>query len=143
MRKQKKNDRFHLQTEQRRSRQFVTSHGQYQNKLKALKCCLVRLVYRLIFCLDECKAYIDYAIIFSEEWEQHLETIREFFKRLSEAKQTIHLTKSDFCHANLKFLGHFVGQGQIRPVEAKVEAISDFAVATGKRQLMSFLGMAG
>ena len=36
-----------------------------------------------------------------------------------------------------------MGQGQVKPVEAKVEAISDFPVPTGKRQLMRFLGMAG
>ena len=36
-----------------------------------------------------------------------------------------------------------MGQGHVKPVEAKVEAISDFPVSSGKRQLMPFLGMAG
>ena len=36
-----------------------------------------------------------------------------------------------------------MGQGQVNSVEAKVEAISEFPVPTGKRQLMRFLGMAG
>ena len=36
-----------------------------------------------------------------------------------------------------------MGQGLVKPVEAKVEAISDFPVPSGKRQLMRFLGMAG
>ena len=36
-----------------------------------------------------------------------------------------------------------MGQGQVKPVETKVEAILDFPVPTGKRQLMCFLGMAG
>ena len=36
-----------------------------------------------------------------------------------------------------------MGQGQEKSVEAKVEAISDFPVTSGKRLLMSFLGMAG
>ena len=36
-----------------------------------------------------------------------------------------------------------VGQGQVKPVEAKVGAISDFPLPSGKRQLMCFLGMAG
>ena len=35
-----------------------------------------------------------------------------------------------------------MGQGQGKPIEAKVEAISDFPVPTCKRQLMRFLGMA-
>ena len=36
-----------------------------------------------------------------------------------------------------------MGQCQIKPIEAEVEAISDFSVPTGKRQLMLFLSMAG
>ena len=82
-------------------------------------------------------------IIFREKWEQHLQTIRTFFDRLSDAKLTVNLAKSEFCLANLTFLGLIVGQGQEKHVEAKVEAISDFPVPTGKRQLMRFLGMAG
>ena len=36
-----------------------------------------------------------------------------------------------------------MGQGQVKPVEAKVEAKEDFPIPSGKRQLMRFLGMAG
>ena len=127
---------------------FVTPDGLYQYKvmpfgMKNSPATFQRLVNGLVSDLDGCKAYIDDAIIFSEEWEQHLQTIRNFFGRLSEAKLTVNLAKSEFCHANLTFLGHIVGQGQVKPVEAKVEAISDFPVPTGKRQLMRFLGMAG
>ena len=56
---------------------------------------------------------------------------------------TINISKSEFCYANLTFLGPVVGQGQVKPVEAKVEAISDFPVPTCKRELMRFLSMAG
>ena len=40
-------------------------------------------------------------------------------------------------------LGHAFGQGQVKPVEAKVKAISDFSLRTCKRQLMQFLCMVG
>ena len=53
-----------------------------------------RLVNSLISNLDGCKAYIDDAIIFSEEWQQHLQTIRTFFDRLSDAKLTVNLAKN-------------------------------------------------
>ena len=36
-----------------------------------------------------------------------------------------------------------MGQGQVKPLEAKVSAISEFPVPKCKRQLMRFLGMAG
>ena len=127
---------------------FVTPDGLYQYKvmpfgMKNSSATFQRLVNSLISNLAGCKAYINDAIIYSEEWERHLQTIRNFFDRLSEAKLTVNLTKSDFCQANSTFLGHMVGQGKVKPVEAKVEAISDFPVPSGKRQLKRFLGMAG
>ena len=36
-----------------------------------------------------------------------------------------------------------MGHGQVKPVEATVEAISYFHIPSGKRQLMRFLGIAG
>ena len=87
--------------------------------------------------------YIDDAIIYNDDWNYHLGTIKAFFDKVSEAKLTINIAKSEFCHATLKFLGHTVGHGQVKPIDAKVEVISDFPVPTCKRQLMMFLGMAG
>ena len=118
---------------------FVTPDELYQYKVmlfgvKNSPATFQRLINSLIFNLVGCKAYIDDAIIFSDEWERHY--------KLSEISST-DLTKSEFCHANLTFLGHNVGQGLVKPVEAKVEAISDYPVPSGKRQLMRFLGMAG
>ena len=127
---------------------IVTPDGLYQHKvipfgMKNSAATFQRLINMLITGIDNCKAYIDDAIIYSEDWDQHLKTIREFFDRLSKAKLTINLAKSEFCHASLTFLWHILGQGQVKPVEAKVKAISDFPVPTCKRQLMRFLDMAG
>ena len=53
------------------------------------------------------------------------------------------LQRFSACHATVTFLGHLVGQGQVKPLEAKVNATSEFPVPKCKRQLMRFLGMAG
>ena len=92
-----------------------------------------RVINMITTVLDNCNAYIDDTIIFSEEWDQQIKTIREFFDRLSKAKLKINLAKSEYCHATLTFVGHVVGQGKVKPVEAKVKAISDFPVPTCKR----------
>ena len=55
----------------------------------------------------------------------------------------MNLAKTEFCHATVTFLGHLVGQGQVKPLEAKVNAISEFPVPKCKKQLVRFLGMAG
>ena len=102
-----------------------------------------RLVNNVICGLDGCDAYIDDVIIYSDSWSDHLQRIRKFFERLGKAKLTVNLAKTEFCNATVTFLGHLVGQGQVKPLEAKVNAISEFPVPKCKRQLMRFLGMAG
>ena len=102
-----------------------------------------RLVNTVISGLDGCDAYIDDVIIHNNTFEDHLQSIRSLFDRLSDANLTINLSKSAFCHAVVTFLGHEVGRGKVMPIEAKVKAISEFPIPDGKKQLMRFLGMAG
>ena len=40
-------------------------------------------------------------------------------------------------------MGHIIGQGQIKPVKAKVEASISVPVAKSKKELMRFLGIVG
>jgi len=93
--------------------------------------------------LEGCQAYIDDIVVYSDNWDQHISQLHEFLCHLREAKLTVNLVKTEFCHARVEFLGHVVGQGWISPVTAKVEAISKFPAPTDQHQLMRFLGMAG
>ena len=102
-----------------------------------------RLVNNVICGLHGCDAYTDDVIIYSDSWSDHLQRIRKFFDRLGESKLTVNLAKTEFCHATVTFLGHLEGQGQVKPLQAKVNAISEFPVPKCKRQLMRFFGMAG
>ena len=127
---------------------FVTPFGFYQYKvmpfgMKNSQATFQRLMNKVISGLEGCECYVDDVIIYSDSWEDHLKISEAFFKRVSEAKLTINLVKSELCHATVEYLGHVVGQGQIKPVMAKVEAILDFPRPTSKKELMRFLGMAG
>ena len=75
-----------------------------------------RLVNKVISGLDGVGAYIGDVIIYCNTWEEHLCLIRTFFDRLPEFQLTVNLNKSEFCHGALTFLGHVVGQGQVKPV---------------------------
>ena len=68
--------------------------------------------------------------------------IRAFLGRLAAAKTTVNLAKSDFAHAFVTYLGHIVGQGQVRPRDANVKCILEYPVPTISKELMRFLGMA-
>jgi hypothetical protein len=127
---------------------FVTSDGLFQYNvmpfgMKNSPATFQRLVNTVISGLNGCDAYIDDVIIYNNTFEDHLQSIRNLFNRLSDANLTVNLSKSEFCHAVVTFLGHEVGQGKVMPIEAKVKAISEFPIPDGKKQLMRFLGMAG
>lgn len=100
------------------------------------------MVNHLISYLGGCEGYIDDVIVHSERFEAHLLHIRSLFERLTKANLTVSLMKTEFRHAVVEYLGHIVGNDQVKPVKAKVEAIVNFSTPTCK-ELMRFLGMAG
>ena len=51
--------------------------------------------------------------------------------------------KSEFSKATVKYLVHIVGQGQVRPLDAKNQTIAKFSIPTSRKELARFLGMAG
>ena len=83
--------------------------------------------------LENCDAYIDNVIIYNDTWEEHLTTIQKFFDQLSDAQLTIHLNKTEFCKAHVQYLGHIVGQNQVKPSDVKMKAISDFSVPSCRK----------
>ena len=104
---------------------FVTPDGLFRYKvmsfgMKNSPATFQRLINSMIAGMDGIGTYIDDVIIYSDFWENHIGTIKEFFDRLTEYRLTVNLVKSEFCHGTLTFLGHVVGQGQVRPVSAKV-----------------------
>lgn len=58
------------------------------------------------------------------------------FKRLAAACLTIDLAKCELARATRTYLGHIVGQGRLRPVQAKVVVIERFDPPTTKKELM-------
>lgn len=85
-------------------------------------------------------AYIDDIVIFSNNFEQHLEDIEAVMTLLSEYNLTAKPAKAKFCMDSVTFLGHHIGQGKIRPTQVKVEAFQQFPQPSTKKKLRTFLG---
>ncbi len=62
---------------------------------------------------------------------------------LRNANLTLNLSKCEFGCATVTYLGKEVGNGQVRPLNSKVQAILDFPVPTSKKEIRRFLGMTG
>ncbi len=102
-----------------------------------------RLMNRVLSGVSDCEVYLDDVVVYSNSWEDHLAKLDVVFGRLANASLTLNLAKCEFAKAVVAYLGKRVGQGQVRPVEAKVCAIVEFPIPTNKRELRRFLGMAG
>ena len=127
---------------------FVTPSGLYQYKImpfgmKNAPATFQRMVNKLVRDIDGCEGYIDDVVIFSDNWSDHIRQIERFFQIMREAKLTINLMKSEFGKATVKYLGHIVGQGQVRPLDAKIQTIVKYPIPTSRKELARFLGMAG
>ena len=127
---------------------FVTPSGLYQYKvmpfgMKNAPATFQRMVNKLVQDIDGCEGYIDDVVIYSDDWSDHIRQIKRFFQIMREAKLTINLMKSEFSKATVKYLGHIVGQGQVRPLDAKIQTIVKFPIPTSRKELARFLGMAG
>ena len=127
---------------------FVTPSGLYQYKvmpfgMKNAPATFQRMVNKLVRDIDGCEGYIDDVVIFSDNWSDHIRQIERFFQIMREAKLTINLMKSEFGKATVKYLGHIIGQGQVRPLDAKIQTIVKYPIPTSRKELARFLGMAG
>ena len=87
--------------------------------------------------------YIDDIIVFSDTWSQHVAQLDSIFHALAEANLVLNLSKSDIGHAQVTYLGHVVGRGEVAPIRSKVLAIQDLPPPTNRRALRRFLGMIG
>ena len=69
--------------------------------------------------------------------------MKQFLICLRQAQLIVNLAKGDFDKACVMCLGHVVGKGGIKPIQAKVETITNFSMPTSRNQLLRFLGMVG
>ena len=72
---------------------FVTPDGFFQYKvmpfgMKNAPVTFQRIINKITANFEGCEAYIDDVIVFGNTWKQHLERLRELFRRLRAAKLT-------------------------------------------------------
>lgn len=68
-----------------------------------------RLMNKVLNGVQNCKAYLDDIIVYSNTWEEHLTTLRVVFDHLFKASLTLNLVKCEFGKATVTYLGKQVG----------------------------------
>ena len=137
-----------LSEEAKKISAFVTPDGLYQYTvlpfgMRNAPAVFQRLMSVITTGLEGVSVYLDDLVVYSSSWPQHLAALKALFQRLSDAKLTVNLAKSEFGHARITFLGHEVGGGIVASVAAKVDAICKVPIPSNQKAVQRFLGMAG
>ncbi|XP_041439585.1 uncharacterized protein LOC121400486 [Xenopus laevis] len=128
---------------------FITPFGLFQFTvmpfgMKNAPATFQRLVNRLLDGMqDFAQAYLDDIAVFSQTWEEHMQHLQRVLTQIQNAGLTLKAEKCHLAMAEVQYLGHRVGSGQLRPDPAKVEAICQWPIPKTQKQVLAFLGTAG
>lgn len=86
-------------------------------------------------------AYIDDVVIFSKDWPEHLQHLRETLTRLRGNGLTAKPSKCVWGAAEITYLGHTVSKGRLSVPECRVTVLREFKRPLTKTDLRAFLGV--
>lgn len=129
---------------------FTTPQGSFQWTvmpfgLKTAGAIFTKMMRNLLSPLrmPEIDNFIDDIMVATETLERHLECLEALFARLEEVNLAARPSKCYLGYRHIEYLGYQIGEGKISPMEAKLEKIGSALKPTTKKQLRSFLGLAG
>ena len=127
---------------------FVTPDGQYEFTRMPFGmvnsgATLVRGLRKILEGMPGVGSYVDDIVIYSDNWEDHVKTLKELFGRLRKARITARPTKCLLGASRMEFLGHQVGGDIITPSRDNLEKVRNTPRPTTKKQVRSFLGLVG
>jgi hypothetical protein len=85
--------------------------------------------------------YLDDVVVFSQSVQEHMQHLREIFKRLQNASFYLKLNKCQLMQKSIKLLGHTIENGKIMPAPEKIRRIMDWEIPKTKKQLQAFIGL--
>ena len=92
---------------------------------------------------DDIGCFVDDVISGSNTWENHLQSIRDFFQRLRENNLHARPSKCKIGFQTIDWVGHEIDENHIKPRQEKVKEIIDIPRPVTKKQVRSFLGSVG
>ena len=85
--------------------------------------------------------YIDDIIIYSKDWNEHLEHIEIILKELQKTNMMLKLKKCEWAKKNVEYLGHIVGTDGLKPDPKKIEKIKNLKRPENVKQIREIIGL--
>ena len=125
---------------------FITPFGLFQYERLPFGMCnapatFQRMVNFLIQDLERVYGYLDDIVVVSDTWSDHVDKLKKLFERFRSFGLTINLAKSNFAQAQVKYLGHVIGSGEILPKDTNIKSILEYPNPATRKEVMRFLGM--
>lgn len=86
--------------------------------------------------------HMDDVLIWGATQAQHDERLRAVLDRLRTAGITLNRYKCEFSVTQISFLGHSIGNNEVRPDKQKLDAVTEMPHPTSKTELRRVMGMA-
>ena len=81
----------------------------------------------------KCLLYLDDIIVFGTSLQEHIENLREIFKKLQENNLKIQPDKSEFLMKEVGYLGHIISKNGIQSNPDKIVTIKNVTIKLKKR----------
>ncbi|CAC5403419.1 Retrovirus-related Pol polyprotein from transposon gypsy,Retrovirus-related Pol polyprotein from transposon 297,Retrovirus-related Pol polyprotein from transposon 17.6 [Mytilus coruscus] len=128
---------------------FITHKGVYEfnrlaigmmNSPMTFQCLMTKVLKNLNFKIA--LVYIDDVLIFSKNFEEHLQHLNLVFTNLRSANLKLHPSKCKFAKKEVKYLGHVISKIGIKVNPENTKKVNNFQTPKNAKQVKSFLGMA-
>ncbi|GET53867.1 retroviral-like aspartic protease 1 [Rhizophagus irregularis DAOM 181602=DAOM 197198] len=86
-------------------------------------------------------AFIYDIIIYSKNWNEHLQHIKTVLEELRKANMMLKLKKCEWAKKNVEYLGHIVGTDGLKPDDKKIEKIKNLKPPKNIKQIREINGL--
>ena len=98
-------------------------------------------IFKELLHCDVIVIYLDDILIFSRDLRTHRELVRQVLQILRENRLFLKPQKCEFESSSVKYLGHIIGNGEVKMDPKKIAAVREWPVPRNLKELQQFLGL--
>ena len=128
---------------------FITTHGLYEfnvlaQGLRNSPPSFQRIMSDLLLpCKQFCYVYLDDVLIYSNNFDQHLQHLHQVLSILNHHRFQLNTSKCEFIRTIIDYLGHTISSHGTTPIKERIERIINLPQPKSLKQANAFIGGIG